>query len=119
MAIVLIVDDSSTVRHEVSVFLRSQGIETDTAIDGMDGLSKIEKDPQLKLIITDVNMPVMDGLTMAEKIKASGRKLSVIMLATESSASLKQRGREAGVKGWIVKPFKGPSAIVGIRKFIE
>lgn len=118
MAQVLVVDDSSTVRNEVSTFLTSHGIDVDTAIDGLDGLSKVDSDANIKLIICDVNMPNMDGLTMVEKIKASGKELPIIMLTTESNPSMKQRGKDAGVKGWIVKPFNGAAAIGGIKKLI-
>lgn len=118
MAKVLVVDDSSTVRNEVSGFLSSQGIEVDTAVDGVDGLAKIQRDGDLKLVLCDVNMPNMDGLTMVEKVKQSGKSIAIIMLTTESSASMKQRGKDAGVKGWIVKPFNGDAAIGGIKKLI-
>ena len=73
MAKVLVVDDSSTVRNEVSSYLSAQGIEVSTAVDGLDGLSKIQQDPNLKLVLCDVNMPNMDGLTMVEKVKQSGK----------------------------------------------
>lgn len=118
MAKVLVVDDSSTVRNEVSSFLSSQGIDVDTAVDGADGLAKIQRDGDLKLVLCDVNMPNMDGLTMVEKVKQAGKNISIIMLTTESSASMKQRGKDAGVKGWIVKPFNGAAAIGGIKKLI-
>ncbi len=119
MAQVLVVDDSSTVRNEVSTFLTSHGIDVDTAIDGVDGLTKVDGDANIKLIICDVNMPNMDGLTMVEKIKQSGKTVPVIMLTTESNPSMKQRGKDAGVKGWIVKPFNGTAAIGGIKKLIS
>lgn len=119
MAQILVVDDSSTVRNEVSNFLSSQGISVTTAIDGVDGLSKISGDGELKLVICDVNMPNMDGLTMVEKVKSSGKSIPIIMLTTESSPDMKQRGKNAGVKGWIVKPFNGPAAIGGIKKLIS
>ncbi|MES2675268.1 MAG: response regulator [Pseudomonadota bacterium] len=118
MAKILVVDDSSTVRNEVSSFLISHGLDVDTAIDGVDGLSKIGRDPNLKLVICDVNMPNMDGLTMVEKVKASGKTISIIMLTTESNPSMKQRGKDAGVKGWIVKPFNGAATLEGIKKLI-
>ncbi len=118
MAQVLVVDDSSTVRNEVSSFLSSEGIDVDTAVDGVDGLAKIGRDTSLKLVICDVNMPNMDGLTMVEKVKASGKSIPIIMLTTESNPSMKQRGKDAGVKGWIVKPFNGAAAIGGIKKLI-
>ena len=119
MAQVIVVDDSSTVRNEVKAFLVSQGIDTDTAVDGADGLAKIQADKELKLVICDVNMPNMDGLTMVEKLKSAGNLVPVIMLATESGASLKQRGKDAGVLGWIVKPFNGAAAIGGIKRLIS
>ena len=118
MAKVLVVDDSSTVRNEVSGFLSSNGIDVDTAVDGVDGLNKINRDNDIKLVLCDVNMPNMDGLTMVEKVKAAGKSLSIIMLTTESSPSMKQRGKDAGEKGWIVKPFNGNAALGGIKKLI-
>lgn len=118
MAQVLVVDDSSTVRNEVSSFLSSNGIVVDTAVDGVDGLKKINSDQELKLVLCDVNMPNMDGLTMVEKVKESGKSVAIIMLTTESSPSMKQRGKDAGVKGWIVKPFNGAAALGGIKKII-
>jgi two-component system chemotaxis response regulator CheY len=119
MAKVLVVDDSSTVRNEVSGFLAAQGIDVDTAVDGVDGLAKIGRDSELKLVICDVNMPNMDGLTMAEKVRESGKAMPIIILTTESNPNMKQRGKEAGVKGWIVKPFNGPAALGGIKKLIS
>jgi two-component system, chemotaxis family, chemotaxis protein CheY len=118
MAKILVVDDSSTVRNEVSGYLKAQGIDVDTAVDGVDGLAKIKRDSGLKLVICDVNMPNMDGLTMVEKVKEAGNSVTIIMLTTESNASMKQRGKDAGVKGWIVKPFNGDAAIAGIKKII-
>jgi two-component system, chemotaxis family, chemotaxis protein CheY len=118
MAKVLVVDDSSTVRNEVSGFLSAQGIDVDTAVDGVDGLAKISRDSELKLVICDVNMPNMDGLTMAEKVRETGKHMPIIILTTESNPNMKQRGKEAGVKGWIVKPFNGPAALGGIKKLI-
>ena len=113
MAKILVVDDSSTVRDEVAGFLRKAGLEVATAVDGKDGLAKVKADPGLKLVVTDVNMPNMDGLTMAEKIRSELRNstLHIIMLTTESSPNMKERGKAAGIKGWIVKPFKGEAVL--------
>ena len=69
MAKILVVDDSSTVRDEVANFLKGSGLDVATAIDGKDGLAKMKADPGIKLIVSDVNMPNMDGLTMVEKIR--------------------------------------------------
>lgn len=113
MAKILVVDDSSTVRDEVAGFLRGSGLDVAIAVDGKDGLAKLKADPGIKLVISDVNMPNMDGLTMAEKIRGElgNATVNLIMLTTESSPSMKERGKAAGVKGWIVKPFNGSAVL--------
>lgn len=118
MAKILIVDDSSTVRGEVETFLKSNGLDVATAVDGKDGLAKLRADPGIKLVIADVNMPNMDGLTMVEKIRSelNNSSVNLIMLTTESSPAMKERGKAAGVKGWIVKPFKGPAVLETFKK---
>ena len=118
MAQILVVDDSSTVRNEVGEFLKKNGLTVTLAIDGKDGLSKLQADPGIKLIVCDVNMPNMDGLTMAEKIRSELKNTSVniIMLTTESSPAMKERGKAAGIKGWIVKPFKGDAVLATFKK---
>lgn len=118
MAKILVVDDSSTVRDEVGGFLTKNGLDVVTAIDGKDGLNKMKADPGIRLVVSDINMPNMDGLTMVEKIRGElgNSTVNVIMLTTESSPSMKERGKAAGVKGWIVKPFKGESVLETFRK---
>jgi len=118
MAHILIVDDSSTVRAEVSEFLQKNGLSVATAVDGHDGIAKLRSDAQIKLIVSDVNMPNMDGLTMAEKIRGelNNSAVNIIMLTTENSPLMKERGKAAGVKGWIVKPFKGDAVLATFRK---
>jgi two-component system, chemotaxis family, chemotaxis protein CheY len=118
MAQILVVDDSSTVRGEVSDFLKKNGLTVETAVDGKDGLAKLQRDSQIKLVVSDVNMPNMDGLTMAEKIRSELRNatVNIIMLTTENSPIMKDRGKAAGIKGWIVKPFKGDAVLATFRK---
>lgn len=118
MAKILVVDDSSTVRDEVAGFLKKNGLEVATAVDGKDGLAKIKADSSVKLVICDVNMPNMDGLTMVEKVRGElgNKTVNIIMLTTESSPAMKERGKAAGVKGWIVKPFKGDAVLETFRK---
>ncbi|MGK5093812.1 response regulator [Deltaproteobacteria bacterium TL4] len=120
MAQILVVDDSEAVRNEVSGFLTNNGFSVSTAIDGKDGLSKLKSDSEVKLVITDVNMPNMDGLTMSEKIRSDlgNQTVHILVLTTENDASMKQRGKAAKVKGWIVKPFNGPSALGPIRSIV-
>lgn len=121
MAQVLVVDDSSTVRDEVAGFLKKSGLDVATAIDGRDGLAKLKADPKIKLVVSDVNMPNMDGLTMVEKIRGElgNKTVNVVMLTTENSPIMKERGKAAGVKGWIVKPFKGDAVIATFKKLCE
>ena len=118
MAAILVVDDSSTVRDEVAGFLKKSGLDVATAVDGKDGLAKLKADPAIKLVICDINMPNMDGLTMVEKVRGElgNSKVNVIMLTTESSPNMKERGKAAGIKGWIVKPFKGEAVLESIKK---
>ena len=118
MAKILVVDDSSTVRNEVAGFLKNNGLDVITAVDGKDGLSKVQATPGLRLIVSDVNMPNMDGLTMAEKIRGElgNSSVNMIMLTTENSPTMKERGKAAGIKGWIVKPFNGAAVLETFRK---
>jgi len=118
MAQILVVDDSSTVRNEVGDFLKANGLSVAFAVDGRDGLTKLKADPAVKLVVCDVNMPNMDGLTMAEKVRSElgNNSVNIIMLTTENSPAMKERGKAAGIKGWIVKPFKGDAVIATFKK---
>ena len=121
MAQVLVFDDSSTVRDEVAGFLKKSGLDVATAVDGRDGLAKLKMDPKIKLVVSDVNMPNIDGLTMAEKIRGElgNSTVNIVMLTTENSPVMKERGKAAGIKGWIVKPFKGDAVIATFKKLCE
>lgn len=121
MAQILVVDDSSTVRNEVVSFLTGMGYQVSQAADGQQGLNCVQRDPDLKLIICDVNMPNVDGLTMVERIRseANNRTVNVIMLTTESDPLMKARGKAAGIKGWIVKPFNGEGVAKNIRQLVS
>lgn len=121
MAQVLVVDDSATVRNEVGDFLKKNGLDVVMAVDGRDGLDKLKADARIKLVVSDVNMPNMDGLTMAEKIRGELRNsaVNIIMLTTENTPIMKERGKAAGIKGWIVKPFKGEAVIATFKKLAE
>ncbi|QLC74251.1 response regulator [Pseudomonas sp. LPB0260] len=120
MAQILVVDDSAAIRNEVTAFLKSHNFSVETAVDGKDGLTKLKGNRDIKLIISDVNMPNMDGLTMAEKVRSElgNQTVNIIMLTTENDPNMKTRGKAAGVKGWIVKPFNGANAIGAIQKLV-
>jgi len=121
MAQILVVDDSSTVRDEVAGFLKRNGLDVATAVDGKDGLAKLRMDSKVRLVVSDVNMPDMDGLTMAEKIRGElgNQTVNIVMLTTENSPIMKERGKAAGIKGWIVKPFKGDAVLATFKKMVE
>jgi two-component system chemotaxis response regulator CheY len=121
MAQILVVDDSSTVRDEVAGFLKRHGLDVATAVDGKDGLARLRMDPKVRLVVSDVNMPNMDGLTMAEKIRGElgNKSVNIVMLTTENSPIMKERGKAAGIKGWIVKPFKGDAVLAIFKKLVE
>lgn len=121
MAQILVVDDSSTVRDEVAGFLKRNGLDVATAVDGKDGLARLRMDPKVRLIVSDVNMPDMDGLTMAEKIRGElgNKTVNIVMLTTENSPIMKERGKAAGIKGWIVKPFKGDAVLATFKRLVE
>jgi len=119
MANVLVVDDSNTMREIVAGYLTQNGFQVALAMDGRDGLLQLRSDPGIKLIVSDVNMPNMDGLTMADKIrKELGNKdVRIIMLTTEDNPAMRARGKEVGVTGWIVKPFRGDAVLAPFKKF--
>jgi two-component system, chemotaxis family, chemotaxis protein CheY len=118
MAQILVVDDSNTMREIVSSFLRQNGFEVVVANDGRDGLLRLQQDPAIRLVLSDINMPNMDGLTMAEKIRTEqgNSAVRIVMLTTEDNASMRARGKEIGITGWIVKPFRGDAVLGPIRK---
>ncbi len=118
MANVLVVDDSSTMREIVASFLNKSGFEVAVATDGRDGLVQLRSDPSIKLVISDVNMPNMDGLTMAEKIRTElgNKSVHIVMLTTEDNSVMRERGRAIGVTGWIVKPFRGEAVLGPFKK---
>ena len=103
---VLIVDDSATVRKFVSVSLSMQGFTVVTACDGMDALEKLSK-AKFSLVITDLNMPTMDGLEFIKAIRENPEfhDLPVIILTSLTDQATKEEGAKLGVKSYVVKPF--------------
>ncbi|MBX2855390.1 MAG: response regulator [Rhodobacteraceae bacterium] len=101
---VLAVDDTITFRIMLSNCLKGGGHEVIEAADGKQALEKL-RETQPDIVITDLNMPVMDGLDFIEAARAEGRSLPMLLLTTEVAESLKQRAREVGATGWLTKPF--------------
>jgi len=116
---VLAVDDSASIRQMVSFTLKSAGYDVVEAVDGQDGLDKA-KTKSINLILTDQNMPRMDGLTLIKNLRAMPQYAStpILMLTTESSDAMKSQGRAAGATGWLVKPFDPQKLIEVVRKVI-
>ena len=117
---VMVVDDSASVRQQVGMALSQAGFEITEAVDGLDAVSKLASIPGIRMIISDVNMPRMNGLEMLEKIKADGKHptLPILILTTEGQPALVQRAKAAGAKGWIVKPFKAELLVAAVKKLI-
>ena len=116
---VLIVDDSATIRQVVGMTLKGAGYEVMEASDGKDALKKLDG-KKINLIISDVNMPNMDGISFVQEAKklASYKFTPVIMLTTESQDSKKQEGQAAGAKAWVVKPFQPDQMLAAVAKLI-
>ena len=102
----LVVDDSTSIRQMVCATLRQAGFAVTEGSDGRDGLALAERE-RFDLVLTDLNMPVMDGLTLVRELRArpQHRYTPVLILTTESDEARKQAGKAAGATGWIVKPF--------------
>ena len=103
---VLTVDDSASIRQMVSFTLKAAGYQVVEAVDGEDGLNKA-KAGSVNLVLTDQNMPKMDGLTLVKNLRAlpQYKTAPILMLTTESDPQKKERGKALGATGWIVKPF--------------
>jgi two-component system chemotaxis response regulator CheY len=105
---ILIIDDSSSIRQQVSAVLVGAGFSIVEAADGIEGAECIHGCPELSLVICDVNMPRLGGLEMLDSVKdeLKRRSLPVVMLTTEANAEAIAHAKRAGAKGWLVKPFK-------------
>ncbi len=116
---ILAVDDSSSIRQMIVFTLKGAGYQVVEAVDGNDGLLKA-KSNTVHLILTDQNMPGMDGLTMIKTLRATPqyRATPILMLTTESSDAMKSKGRAVGATGWLVKPFDPQKLLEVVKKVI-
>jgi two-component system chemotaxis response regulator CheY len=116
----LIVDDSASMRQLVSFAVKDAGYEVLTAENGKDALQKAA-DAEIDMVITDLNMPEMDGITFIRELRRlpSYRFIPIVMLTTEAQEKKKQEGRSAGASGWIVKPFSPDKLLDVVHKFIK
>lgn len=116
---VMVVDDSASVRQVVGLALRGAGYEVIEGVDGRDALGKL-KGQKIHLIISDVNMPNMDGITFVQEVKKLPmyKFTPIIMLTTESQEGKKLQGQAAGAKAWVVKPFQPAQMLAAVSKLI-
>jgi len=116
---ILAIDDSASIRQMVTFTLKSSGYEVVEAGDGMDGLEKA-KARMFSLVLTDQNMPRMDGLTLIKNLRnlPQYQAVPILMLTTESSDVMKQQGRASGATGWLVKPFDPQKLVEVVKKVI-
>jgi len=113
---ILVVDDSATVRQQLRVTLEQAGFEVVEACDGLDGVQQVGAHRDLSMVIADVNMPRMSGLDMVEQIHRLRANLPIVMLTTEGQPDMVRRAKDAGAKGWIVKPFKAHLLVAAAQK---
>ena len=116
---ILVIDDAASIRQVVSMTLKGAGYDVIEAGNGKEALDKLNGD-KLNLIITDINMPVMDGITFIKEAKKLPRyKFTPIMvLSTESQDEKKREGQQAGAKAWVVKPFQPPQLLAAVSKLV-
>ncbi len=116
---IMIVDDSATLRQVVSIALKGAGYDVLEGCDGKDALSKLNGQ-KIHLVISDVNMPNMDGISFVKELKTKPeyKFTPVIMLTTEAGEDKKSLGQAAGVKAWVVKPFKPDQMLGAVSKLI-
>jgi len=114
---VLAIDDSRTIRHLLTEALSDAGFDVVTAEDGVDGVETFQ-DSEADVVITDINMPNMDGFGVINSIRKGdvNNKVPILVLTTESGDELKARARDAGATGWIVKPFDDQSLISALNR---
>jgi len=113
---IMTVDDSATIRQMLNFTLTDAGFDVVEAVDGVDACSKLKDNP-VNMVITDLNMPQMDGIELIREVRKdpANRFVPIIMLTTESQETKKQEGKAAGASGWIVKPFSPEQLLAVVR----
>jgi len=117
---ILIVDDAVSMRGLVAITLRGAGYEVVEASDGKEALGKLAAASRFDMILTDLNMPHLDGIGLIKAVKAMAKHkfLPIVMLTTESQEDKKREGQQAGAKAWVVKPFKPETLLAVVKKII-
>lgn len=121
MAKIMVVDDSEVIRFQLNTDLTSEGHEVIEAYDGLHGLQMLKENADIKLIVCDVNMPEMDGITMCENISKDSEHnhIPIVMLTTQNNPELRAQGKSYGVIAWVTKPYKAATLLGGIKKILS
>ncbi len=114
---ILIVDDSDYMRESVNLAVSLLDLETISAVDGKEALETFKK-TKPELIITDINMPEMDGLTLITEIRKIDTDIPIIVLTTESEDDMQKKAMNLGADAWIVKPFKGKQLLAMVKELL-
>ncbi|HAP44214.1 MAG: two-component system response regulator [Spirochaetes bacterium GWD1_61_31] len=119
--LILVVDDSAAIRQSITFILNQEGFQTVEAVDGLDGLAKLAAAERFDCVITDVNMPNLDGIGFIRQARGNPKfKFTpILVLTTESQGSKMNEGKEAGATGWIVKPFSADKLMAVVKKVVE
>ncbi len=120
MSTILVVDDSASMRQMVTFTLQSSGYDTIEGCNGCEAL-KVSEGAKVDLVITDLNMPEMDGITLVKELRAKEafKFTPILLLTTESQDTKKQEGKAAGATGWIVKPFNPEQLMAVVKKVLK
>lgn len=118
---ILVVDDSESIRELIAIGLEMQGYDVIRGVNGEDGFKRLQENSDCNLVITDMNMPIMDGLSFLKKIRAdsSNRFLPVLIITSEVQEAKRREAREAGATGWITKPFANQQLITVIKRLLN
>ena len=119
MAQILVVDDSTSMRNMVTATLQSDGHQVTDAADGQAALNKA-KNGKFDAIVTDLNMPIMDGIELVKNLRAlpTYKYTPILLLTTESSVDKKSQGKQAGATGWLVKPFNPEKLLATVARVL-
>ncbi len=120
MTKILIVDDSAIARSQLKADLEKQNYSVIEAVDGRDGLQQFLKHDDIKLLISDINMPLMDGMAMCAKIRESAKNpnLVIFMLTTQADPELKAKGISLKVRAWIMKPYNAEKLLTAVQRVL-
>jgi two-component system chemotaxis response regulator CheY len=120
---ILVIDDSSTIRVSVTMALKELGFPVKQAENGQDALDKIEEikagGDEIALCISDINMPVMNGIEFITEFRKTDKFTPLIILSTENDKGIIQQGKSSGASGWIIKPFQTDDLLNVVRRFVK